>query len=84
MAQTMTAQDKKWRAQSDARTLAEAQEIRSDKSRLAPAKIAAKEIIRNHQKAISTTQKAVGISAPSPKASKTSSKLSSNRRGKRG
>lgn len=40
---TMSADEKKWRAESDARTLADAEDIKSDADRLAAAQAAAQE-----------------------------------------
>jgi len=43
---TMTAEDKKWRADSDARTLAESKIIEQDQTRMKMAKIAAKKMVK--------------------------------------
>lgn len=45
MGMTATAQDKKWEAEDDARTLAEAHVIKNDKTRMKNASIAAKKML---------------------------------------
>jgi len=52
-AASSTAQDRKWKAESDARALIEAEEIRNDKRRLA----AAKAEVRRQQQAASAALK---------------------------
>ena len=47
MVSKMTAQEKKWRAESDARTLAEAQKILQDKARSKAAKSAAMNLAKD-------------------------------------
>jgi len=44
-AEAMTAEDKKWRAESDARTLADAEAVKDDKERLEAAQEAAKAMV---------------------------------------
>lgn len=46
------AQEKRWRAESDMRTLAEAEDIRKDPKRLAAAKAMAKEKLAELQKVV--------------------------------
>lgn len=46
----MSPEEKKWRRQSDARTLAEAEVIKADKERLAEAKEGARELLSERQK----------------------------------
>ena len=55
----LTADDKKWRAQDDAYALAHAQEVQSDKSRLALAQKAAKNMLVEQQKKVTGLQKVV-------------------------
>lgn len=42
----MAAQDKKWEAESDARTLSEAEAIKKDSARMKKAKMAAREMLK--------------------------------------
>lgn len=51
--------DKSWEAESDARTLAQAEEIRNDKSRASRAINAAKKLANEAQKNLGRTVKAV-------------------------
>ncbi len=50
MAEVMSAQDKKWQAESDAHTLAEAETIKADKPRTNRAKTAARKMATEQQK----------------------------------
>lgn len=52
MARAVSADEKRWRAESDMRTLAEAEEIRKDPKRLAAAKAMAKEKLGELQKVV--------------------------------
>jgi len=47
--ESMTAEDKKWQAECDARTLAEAEAIKDDKDRLSAAQEAAKAMVDEKQ-----------------------------------
>jgi len=49
----LSPEEKKWRRQSDARTLAEAEVIKADKQRLAEAKEGARELLHERQKDLS-------------------------------
>jgi hypothetical protein len=48
----MTKQEEKWQAESDARTLAQAEEIRHDKNRLKAATTAAKRLLKEEVKEV--------------------------------
>ena len=52
-------EDLTWKRRSDARTLAEAEEIKADKQRFANAKIGAKEILEEKQKELAGISKIV-------------------------
>ena len=56
----LTADDKKWRAESDARTLMEAEEIVADKTRKVAAIKETKEIIKKAEKTVKTAKKIAG------------------------
>lgn len=45
----MTAQDRLWRSQDDARVLAQAEEIKKDKRRLTSAKVEAKKMVKDQE-----------------------------------
>ena len=60
MAEKMTAQEKKWRAESDARTLAEAQQILQDKNRSKAAKNAALNLAKNYESSAKNMKLAAG------------------------
>ena len=53
----MSAEDLKWRARSDARTLAEAEEIKADKKRHAMAVQSANELYEERQKELKSMKK---------------------------
>jgi len=53
----MTVQDKKWRAESDAHTLAEAEVIKSDRTRLGAAKREAKSMVTERQEQLNSIKK---------------------------
>jgi len=59
MTPRMTAEDKKWRADSDARTLMEAEAIKSDATRKRAAINAAKQIIKEKVKEVKAVQKLI-------------------------
>ena len=56
----MTADEKKWRAESDARTLAEAQKILQDKARSKAAKNAALDLAKDYEKSATSMKLAAG------------------------
>ena len=58
-------EEKKWRVRSDARTLAEAQEIIADKERHADAVKAAQEIIADNMKKFNVMKKVAGTKVSS-------------------
>lgn len=60
MATKMTAQEKKWRAESDARTLAEAQKILQDKARSKAAKSAAMNLAKDLESSATNMKLAAG------------------------
>lgn len=60
----MTAEDKKWRAESDARTLAEAEEIRADKNRLSMAIAAARRLYKEALKQANMKAKVANYKSP--------------------
>lgn len=60
----MTDEEMKWRARSDARTLAEAEEIKADKSRYKKALSSATEIYNERAKELQGISKIVKKSAP--------------------
>ena len=60
MATKMTAQEKKWRAESDARTLAEAQKILQDKARSKAAKNAAMNLAKDLESSATNMKLAAG------------------------
>lgn len=51
MAKSMDAMEKQWRAESDARTLADAEAIRNDPKRISEASKAAKKMVADQKKA---------------------------------
>ena len=68
----MTEEDKRWRAESDARTLADAQRIAEDKTRLSAAKKEAARMAADAAKSVSTFSSVAQIvsnqkSEPKPK-----------------
>ena len=60
--QNMSAEDLKWQGRSDARTLAEAEAIKSDKARLENAKKEAKSMIAEREKELNGMRKVAGKS----------------------
>lgn len=69
MVMVRTLQDKKWEAESDVRTLTEADQIKKTPSRLNAAKTAAKRMVKEQQKVTKMTGK-IAKSKPSLKKSK--------------
>ena len=69
-------QEKKWQAEADIRTLAEAEEIKADKPRLSTAKKVVVRIVREKQKELKAVQKV----AKSPARKRTASRKSSKRK----
>ena len=59
MAPRLTAEDKKWRADSDARTLMEAEAIKGDATRKRAAMGAAKQIVKEKMKEVKAVQKLI-------------------------
>ena len=53
----MTVQDRKWRAQDDARTLEQAEIIKSDRTRLGAAKREAKSMVTERQEQLNSIKK---------------------------
>jgi len=74
----MTQDEKRWRAEDDARTLAQAQEVIVDKPRLTAAKKAAKSMVNEQQKRVDGLKKVVSVK---PIAKKATSKTSTSKRG---
>lgn len=61
----MSAEEKKWRMRSDARTLAEAQEILADKERHADAVKAAQQMVADNMKKFNAMKKVAGTKVSS-------------------
>ena len=61
----MSAEEKKWRMESDARTLAEAQEILADKERHADAVKAAQQMVADDMKKFNALKKIAGTKVSS-------------------
>ena len=61
----MSAEEKKWRMRSDARTLAEAQEIIADKERHADAVKAAQQMVADNMKKFNAMKKVAGTKVSS-------------------
>lgn len=59
MVERLTAQDKKWRAESDANTLINAEAIKADASRKRAAIAAAKQIIKDKEKEVKAVRKII-------------------------
>ena len=59
MAPKLTAEDKRWRADSDARTLMEAEAIKGDGTRKRAAISAAKQIVKEKIKEVKAVQKLI-------------------------
>jgi len=59
MASKLTAEDKRWRAESDARTLIEAESIKNDSARKRAAITAAKTIIKEKEKEVKAVKKII-------------------------
>ena len=78
----LTAQDKKWQAQDDARTLAQVAEITSDKSRLQAARKEATVMLKETQKRMEGLKKVVTNSNTNIPIKRTSSKSASRGRKK--
>lgn len=76
----MTAQDKKWRAQEDARALAQADEIRKDKARRQAAVKEAKAIALKAQAEAKAFQRVSKTTPPPPKKAAASKKASTPKR----
>jgi len=57
----MTAQDKKWQAQDDARTLAQANEIKSDPTRIRAAVKEAKVMVKEEQQRLTSISKVAKV-----------------------
>ena len=68
MARALDAQDRKWQRESDARTLAESEEIKSSPGRLKGAKTEAKVMATRDQKRATAMKKVASGKAPSKKA----------------
>jgi len=67
MAISMDAQEKKWQRESDAHTLAQAEEIKSDKGRLTGAKKEAKVMVKQTNKRAAAMKKVAGTKASTSK-----------------
>jgi hypothetical protein len=65
-------EEKKWRAQDDARALAQAEEVKADESRFSAAKSAAAEMVAEEEKRLQGMRKVIGRK-PSPSSSSSSS-----------
>lgn len=61
MGMTAIAQDKKWEAESDARTLAEAHAIKADKTRMKKASIAAKGMLEEKKNEVKGLAKVAAL-----------------------
>ncbi|MFH1932765.1 MAG: hypothetical protein ABIN18_14410 [Pseudomonadota bacterium] len=59
--------DKQWEAENDARSLADAEAIQSDKSRLKKAKTAALRLAKEETEKTNALRKVAGLKAPVPK-----------------
>lgn len=59
--------EKQWQAESDARTLAEAERIKSESSRLKNAQTAAKRMVNDQQKELQSLSKVAQTKSSSPK-----------------
>ena len=64
-------QDRKWQAQDDARTLAQAEEIKSDSARKKRAIVMVRKMVKDKEKEVKSFQK---IAKTSPKPKKTKKK----------
>lgn len=64
----MSEEDLKWQRRSDARTLAEAEQIKADKERLKGAQIGATEILQEKASELAGLSKVVGKKVKTPKA----------------
>lgn len=60
MAPKLTVEDKKWRAQDDARTLMYAEAIKNDPTRRRAAITAAKQIVKEKEKEVKAVKKIIG------------------------
>ena len=65
MSYEMSEEDKKWQRRSDARTLAEAEQIKADKERYKNAIVGAKEIAKERINEANSIIKVAGMKAPS-------------------
>ncbi len=81
MATQMTAQDRKWQAENDARTLMDAEQIRTDNSRLEAAKPQVKKLASERQKeARAATKAAAKLTKTKPRATKPRAQTSKRKR----
>lgn len=62
---SISADEKRWRAESDARTLAEAETIKQDETRLTEAQTAAKRMADEEAERLKAMRKVAGSKAPS-------------------
>lgn len=62
----VSAEDLKWRARSDARTLAEAEEIKADRQRMALAQKEARNMVEEKQSELRGISKVAGSKSPVP------------------
>lgn len=70
----MTAEDKKWQAESDMRTLAEAEAIKSDRQRLSKAKKAGAAMVKEKKQEVKRLQKVAKNPSRKPTAKKSPGK----------
>lgn len=70
----MTAEDKKWQAESDMRTLAEAEAIKSDRQRLSKAKKAGAAMVKEKKQEVNRLQKISKTPSRKPAAKKSPGK----------
>lgn len=74
MPESMTAQDKRWRAESDASTVAEAQAIQSDPTRMRAAKVAGDRMAKEAQKKADALRSVAKKPVPKPTKRKTTAR----------
>ncbi len=74
MSKTEVQQEKEWQGQDDARTLARAEEIKSDKKRLSNAIVQATKIAKTAEKEMKNIKKIANKSTPKKQTSKTPTK----------
>lgn len=64
MIKSISPDEARWRAEEDARTLARAEEIKSDPTRVKNASVAAQELLRSREEEISGLRKVASKQAP--------------------